>query len=237
MFKDAQLMIVRGKIGRKRIALAVKGGHNGVSHNHNDVGGIIVDIDGQQLLCDLGSASYTRDYFSDKRYTYINCSSLGHSVPIVDGHEQQAGINFAAKNVAFQKEKDRCVQQMDISGAYGLESLISLLRKVSYDKGIITLCDQATFANDGARHCITERLITTVNPQLLSDGSVNIGGYLKLSSALTPKLGVESYRVRCGNTTAETKEVKVYTIDYFQTEIDSEARFSLTICPTDTDNT
>ncbi|MBA3377767.1 MAG: heparinase II/III family protein, partial [Chloroflexia bacterium] len=48
--------------------LAAKGGHNGESHNHNDIGSFIVGLDGQPVLIDAGVEDYTKKTFSAQRY-------------------------------------------------------------------------------------------------------------------------------------------------------------------------
>lgn len=86
-FKDAQWYINK----KKSFSFAAKGGNNGESHNHNDIGSFIIADTSGQLIADIGCGEYTKDYFSDKRYDYLCNSSFGHSVPIVDGKPQKAG--------------------------------------------------------------------------------------------------------------------------------------------------
>jgi len=40
------------------IVLSAKAGHNGVSHNHNDIGHFVIHVDGETLLCDPEKALY-----------------------------------------------------------------------------------------------------------------------------------------------------------------------------------
>ncbi|MCD7806137.1 MAG: heparinase II/III-family protein [Lachnospiraceae bacterium] len=70
---------------------ACKGGHNGESHNHNDIGHFIYEAEGVLFLTDLGAGEYDRDYFSEKRYQAVCNNSFGHSVPIVSGQGQREG--------------------------------------------------------------------------------------------------------------------------------------------------
>ncbi len=65
-----------------------KGGHNAEMHNHNDVGAIIVQVGEEPLVADPGIGRYTSGYFGRERYTLFTCSSMGHSVPMVNGLAQ-----------------------------------------------------------------------------------------------------------------------------------------------------
>ena len=71
---------------------AAKGGNNDEFHNHNDVGTFIYAKNGHQILSDIGGGIYTRQYFSrDTRYGILECSGLGHSVPIIGDETQKFG--------------------------------------------------------------------------------------------------------------------------------------------------
>lgn len=79
---------------RAAYSFAVKAGDNAEEHNHNDVGSFVVTAEGGQIVAELGQPMYDRDYFSAKRYENLAASSLGHSVPIVNGAGQCAGKKY-----------------------------------------------------------------------------------------------------------------------------------------------
>ncbi|MCD8380568.1 MAG: heparinase II/III-family protein [Lachnospiraceae bacterium] len=83
---------------------ACKGGHNGESHNHNDIGHFIYEANGALFLTDLGAGEYTREYFSQNRYRLICNHSFGHSVPIVNGQGQSAGETYRCTAFSAQME-------------------------------------------------------------------------------------------------------------------------------------
>lgn len=83
LLPDLQVRIIR----RNGWTLCIKGGHNGESHNHNDVGSLMVYVDGHPLLVDAGNMVYTAKTFSDARYTLWNCRSMYHNVPLIGGFE------------------------------------------------------------------------------------------------------------------------------------------------------
>jgi hypothetical protein len=96
-FREMQWMIARDRPEDPYgLVLAAKGGHNGEMHNQNDVGTIIVHLNQESVIADLGRGRYTRDYFGPRRYDHLANSSLGHSVPVPNGRAQAAGAEFAA---------------------------------------------------------------------------------------------------------------------------------------------
>ena len=123
------------------------------------------------MLCDLGSGVYTRQYFSKERYDILECSSRGHSVPIIDGKYQLFGKQYASKNVAYTDG----IFSTDISGAYALDELKSLKRSFSFTDSTVTLTDEFDYCGDGI---ITERIVTLKAPTVTSDGEIAVDGVL-----------------------------------------------------------
>jgi hypothetical protein len=116
--------------------LAVKGGHNEESHNHNDVGQYIVYMDGKPVIVDAGVETYTRKTFSPQRYEIWTMQSAYHSLPTIDGVMQSPGREFAAKAVDCQVSDDMAQLSLDISGAYPAEARLKRwLRKVTLYRG------------------------------------------------------------------------------------------------------
>ena len=76
---------------RGRMTLCCKGGNNGESHNHNDVGSFMLYVDKEPQIVDAGNMVYTAKTFSAERYTLWHTRSAYHNVPIIGGQEQQAG--------------------------------------------------------------------------------------------------------------------------------------------------
>lgn len=139
---------------------AAKGGHNDEPHNHNDVGSFLLSCNGKQILADLGSGEYTKDYFWN-RYTVLCNRSSGHNVPILDGEEQCAGEAFAGK---MDYDGDKLV--IDITNAYPQTRVLQALRTFTFTDNAITLNDQYSFA---APCEIKERLISHVKPVIRDD--------------------------------------------------------------------
>ncbi len=96
------------------IYFATKGGHNGESHNHNDVGTCTVWIDESPVLIDAGVGTYSRQTFSDERYTIWTMQSAWHNVPTINGVMQHQGADYKAADTKASKGKF----SVEIAGAY-----------------------------------------------------------------------------------------------------------------------
>ncbi len=94
LLPDLQVRIVT----KGQFTLCIKGGSNGESHNHNDVGTLMVYAGEHPVLIDAGNMCYTAKTFSDARYTLWNCRSMYHSVPMIGAYEQHEGVQYAAKD-------------------------------------------------------------------------------------------------------------------------------------------
>lgn len=160
-FSDAQWFIAR----QPAFGFVAKGGHNDEPHNHNDLGHFILANAHGQILCDLGSGLYTKAYFNpDTRYHVLNNSARGHSVPIVDGHEQCAGRQYRA---AVESHSGRQFA-LELSRAYDVPALQSLRRTFDVRASGIALTDRFAFASGPLP--VTERFVTQIKPELGADG-------------------------------------------------------------------
>lgn len=161
---------------------AIKGGHNDEPHNHNDIGSFFFLLHGKEVLSDLGAGEYTKDSFSDKRYTIFTNQSFSHNVPVIDGEGQKAGKKYAAQSYYFsdgqhcypadasrERNPKEIKASMDIAPTYGNENLISLMRELTFDdkKRTLTLCDSYIFQKPVST--VEERFITRQMPVIESD--------------------------------------------------------------------
>ena len=92
---DLQLRVFE----RGGMILCAKGGHNGESHNHNDVGSFMLYVDGEPEIVDAGNMTYTAKTFAEERYTLFNTRSTYHNLPMIGGFEQLPGERFRAVDV------------------------------------------------------------------------------------------------------------------------------------------
>lgn len=151
--------------GANRSGIAVKAGHNGESHNHNDVGQVQFFLGGDEVLIDYGSGIYDRDYFGDGRYERFECGSQGHNLPIIGGNFQRAGKEFFANDVKISEHGIA----MDIAPAYGLNCLNRLIRNVSFNQsdGSMTLSDDIDLSSDEIN--VTERFVSFSRPEIYGE--------------------------------------------------------------------
>ena len=137
---DLQVRMVR----RGGFALCCKGGHNGESHNHNDVGSFILYLDGEPQIVEAGNMVYTAKTFSEERYSLWNIRSAYHSVPLIGGYEQRPGAAFAARSVSCLPDG----LQVDLAGAYGPEAgAKAVLRTWRLSAGGLSLRDETVLAS------------------------------------------------------------------------------------------
>ena len=162
---DLQIMTAR----RGNLYVAMKGGNNGESHNHNDVGSFIVYADNQPLLIDPGVGEYTAATFGQNRYDIWTMQSQNHNLPKINGFDQKDGQQYAARVVGYKQGK-LC---LDIAGAYPKEAGINRWKRtfVAMKSGISITEDYELV------HIITPSqlmFLTTIQP-VVSPGRVNLG--------------------------------------------------------------
>lgn len=117
--EDMQLMIARSRAGSSAgLYVAAWGAHNAQSHNHNDVGNVLVFMDGQPVFIDVGAPTYTAATFSSKRYDIWAFQSQYHNVPTINGVMQSDGRRFAASQVACHQDDTRAELTLNLAPAY-----------------------------------------------------------------------------------------------------------------------
>jgi hypothetical protein len=160
---DLQLLVVRSA----RLAIAAKAGHNGESHNHNDVGQWMALADGHPLIVDAGIGSYTAATFGPGRYQQWCIRGSGHAVPVVGGHEQAAGAGFAARAVDCCVSGERVELRADLAGCYPAEAGIQRLERRLVGEGdmvMVSDCLEVTGVP-----AVEMRLLAVLQPQ--ADGA------------------------------------------------------------------
>lgn len=171
--ENMQLMAARDKEGTaKGLYVAAWGGHNGQSHNHNDVGNFIVFADGQPVIIDLGRPEYTRQTFSSRRYEIWAFQSQYHNLPTVNGVQQKAGGRYRTRHVDYKKTDDSAELTMDIARAYPDQAGIdSWQRAIRLDRGqSVTVSD--AFQLKQPSKDIVMNYITACNVKLIEPGKI-----------------------------------------------------------------
>lgn len=154
----------------KGLFVAMKGGHNDESHNHNDVGSFIVYADGEPILIDPGVGEYTSQTFSKNRYSIWTMQSQYHNLPQINGTDQHDGKQYAAKVT----EKAKRSLTLDIAGAYPKEAGVeSWLRTVALKGKELTVTDKYVLKEWKAETRLM--FMTPQKPDITKGGIVRLG--------------------------------------------------------------
>ncbi len=135
-FKNLGIVVAHALDARgNRWDFAAKAGNNAEKNNHNDCGNYLLNINGIPLVIEIGAPEYTKDFFSENRYNYLAARTLGHSLPIVNGHEQAAGLQYAAGILNAELAADHVEISIDLTNCYPAEAgAIDLTRSFYLDK-------------------------------------------------------------------------------------------------------
>src|SRR5690606_29829544 len=131
-YESLQMATLRSLHPKGDLFFAAIGGHNGVSHNHNDVGSFMLYLDTMPIFIDAGVGTYTRETFSARRYSLWNMQSQWHNLPIINGVQQKDGKSFKARNVKLTKQRNAYTYEVDISEAYPEEAQVKSWKR-SFD--------------------------------------------------------------------------------------------------------
>jgi hypothetical protein len=168
--KSIELMVSRTDKG---LFVASHGGHNAESHNHNDVGDIMLYADADPVVIDVGSGTYTSKTFSDERYKLWYNSSAYHNLPLINGYQQQEGRQFKARNVIYRTTASRTELRMDIAAAYPPEAGIKQwIRTVSVEKKLNRLVVKDSYAADNPLKQLTQTFMTICPVDLQQPGKI-----------------------------------------------------------------
>lgn len=171
---------------------ATKGGNNGESHNHIDVGTFIIAKDNKQVICDIGAGPYEDGYHTDRRYTFFHPSAYSHNIPIIDGIAED-GIRRDDVVVYYDEATDSAT--MDIKEGYECDYLKRAERKFLFEENKITLRDTFELTKDAQ---ITERFVSLIEPKI-QDGVVSLdGALLKTENKCEIKIEVKEIKSHLG---------------------------------------
>lgn len=134
---DTEVLVARSK----RLLVALKGGHNDESHNHNDVGSFVVAVDGVPRVVDLGVGGYTRQTFSADRYQIFTMQSDYHNLPQINGLSQPPGREFHATGMSAEVTGTRVSSRLDLAEAYPAEAGIRSWRRDLWMSRSIAITD------------------------------------------------------------------------------------------------
>jgi len=185
---DLQIWVARGQDRAGHLwELAAKAGFNEEHHNHNDIGSFILNVDGTPLLTEIGAPLYVKAFFrKETRYEFLAARTLGHSLPVIDGIEQENSEIRRGRILRAETGGDPVIFEADLAGAYpeaaGCQKLI---RRLTFNKHQGTLWLEDEVATGRAAR---------VEFALISDAAWNIesGGVAQLrKNGLTLRLALD----------------------------------------------
>lgn len=217
---DLQIMTTR----RGNLYVAMKGGNNGESHNHNDVGSFIVYGSQESgvrskeqlspLFIDPAVGEYTAKTFSDDRYSIWTMQSQYHNLPQINGIDQKDGKEYAAKVVSHKDGQ----LTLDIAGAYPVEAAVkSWKRTVIAMKSGVSVTEDYELSEYRQPTCL---MLMTLDPDALQrihfDANQLSTTIEDISDKLDPLLqhmwGQKMYRIILSVKSTKTKNKIKYTI-------------------------
>jgi hypothetical protein len=132
---SVQLALARERAGTSAgLAVSLKGGHNDENHNHNDLGSVVVALDGVPVVVDPGRSTYEARSFSDRRYEIWTTRSDWHSVPRPRGLLQHPGRGVRATGFGGRDDGSIAAWAVELREAYALAETESWRRTASLDR-------------------------------------------------------------------------------------------------------
>lgn len=121
--------------------LGAKGGNNGESHNHNDLGSGVLFINECPVLIDPGVSTYGPRFYEGKQYGYWNKESRWHNTPTINGVMQSVSKKFYATDSRCDIAKG--IFHTDIAHAYGEKAACEKwARTYTLGKDVLTISDE-----------------------------------------------------------------------------------------------
>ena len=191
----------------KEYSFTAKGGCNHEPHGHLCVGAFHIVKDGKRLIVDPGAGEYTYGYFKiwddsyEGRYgeKIFVCSSLAHSVPIINGKPQPYNLRDDKAVVLEQTEKSF---KLDISKVYADKTDGIIVKYTMEDKAI-----KVKYSCKGVESA-TFRFVAEYKPTVMGN-QVNVEELsITNDGGLTPKISTKDY------SNHKAKISTLYLIDY-----------------------
>jgi|GEM_PF-3894119 len=160
-----------GIFRRGTFCVAAKGGHNAENHNHNDCGNVIVYADGKPILIDVGVGAYTKDTFSDRRYSIWTMQSSYHNLPEINGYMQKEGKEFGEELTTFSEDSFLCI----CTNAYPREANLHFFaRSAEVGEKFVKLSSKFSISRGGS---VVLNYMLAEKPEL-SGCCARVNGYL-----------------------------------------------------------
>jgi hypothetical protein len=132
---------------------------------------------GQPAIVDAGVGTYTRDTFNGRvRYTLWPIRGSAHNAPVINGVEQAAGREFAARDVIASDTPEQAKLSMNLTAAYPPEAGVTrLTRSITLSRegqGRVTVHDEYELA--AAPGVLEVNLLTPCQPHVTGEGQIHL---------------------------------------------------------------
>lgn len=193
-FPDLKVMAAReSEDPTKGMFVAMKGGNNNESHNHNDVGNVIVYHDGNPVLIDSGVGTYTKQTFSSRRYELWYMQSSYHNLPDIGGVAERAGGQYCSASEEYDQKSGGV--RMEIGGAYPKEAgILSYTRETVLADGTVTVTDRISLSEEKE---IDFHFLSPVKPEG-GDGVIRLAEGRTMTYDPTLTLAIEEFKIGDG---------------------------------------
>lgn len=185
-----------------KYGFSCKGGNNGESHNHIDVGSFILARNNKQIICDVGAGPYYDGYHTDRRYTFFYPSAYAHNIPIFDGVGED---DIARDDVICDYDEKTETVSMELSNAYAQDFVKRVDRKFKFTENNVELTDVFTLDKDVE---IKERFISLIEPKITEDVVIIDDTILENCYGILPEISTKELEYHLGG------KYTAYIIDY-----------------------
>ena len=168
-FPELKVFIAReSEVTSEGMFLAIKGGHNGESHNHNDVGHFVIYHNGNPVIIDPGTVRYTKDTFGKNRYTIWAMQSESHNLPTFGGVGERQGREKCSTREVYDEAAHSVA--LGLEEAYNAAAgVVEYTRTACLDGAVVRIKEDIILDSEKE---IDIRLITHVAPELREPGVV-----------------------------------------------------------------
>jgi len=165
-YPQTEFCYIKNKEG---LFLAMKGGFNNESHNHNDVGTFSLYANEIPFFVDAGVGTYTRQTFGPERYSIWTMQSEYHNLPVINGKAQPFGAEYKARNSRFDSVRNQF--STDIAMAYPKDAGIKTwIRNYTLDGNTMKLEDRFELNTMIAPNAL--HFLVWAHPVLANEGKI-----------------------------------------------------------------
>lgn len=137
-YPDTEVCFITSE--KTKTFFAAKGGHNDESHNHNDIGTFSYWINDLPVIIDVGVGTYTRQTFSDERYSIWTMQCDYHNLPLINNIPQQYGRRYKATQV--KADNNSKTFSVELATAYPESAQVkSWIRKYQFFEDSLLVTD------------------------------------------------------------------------------------------------